>query len=159
MESYEPFKVAGGVTMNADKWMAVSRYRHCLDATTAVKERGYTLVATCLDEDSVPIDQVDFSKMEKICLMFGNEERGLSFALRDCADIKVSIPMAGFSQSFNISVSCAMTIYHMRQAGVIQPDLEDHEMTELYLRWLIMSTKRAAEILRRHDVEKLIQDF
>ncbi|KAI0565537.1 tRNA (guanine-N1-)-methyltransferase [Gracilaria domingensis] len=159
VESYEPFKVPGGITMNADKWMIVNKYRHCLDATTALKKRGFTLVATCLDDDAIPISEVNFEEMDRICLMFGNEERGLSFALRDVADVKVYIPMAGFSQSFNISVSCAMFLFHVRQCGAIVPDLDDKLVNELYLRWLLMSTKRAATIVKKHELEHEVADF
>eukprot|EP00177_Eucheuma_denticulatum_P001584 GFKZ01002832.1.p2 GENE.GFKZ01002832.1~~GFKZ01002832.1.p2 ORF type:complete len:141 (+),score=25.18 GFKZ01002832.1:771-1193(+) len=139
--------------------MVVSKYRHCLDAATALKEEGFTLVATCLDEDASPMNEVDFQAMDKVCLMFGNEERGLSFALRQVADKKVYIPMAGFSQSFNISVTCAMVLYHLREQGLIAPDLRDEEMNELYLKWLLMSTKRSAAILKKHKLETFAPDF
>lgn len=139
--------------------MSVQKYRHCLDAATALKQRGFTLVATCLDEDAVPLNAVDFTAMEKICVMFGNEERGLSFALRQAADVKVYIPMSGFSQSFNISVSCAITLYHLGQAGVIVPDLSDEEIAHYYLKWLIMSTKRSATLLKKHNFEQTATDY
>lgn len=139
--------------------MVVSKYRHCLDAATALKEQGFTLIATCLDKDAVPISSVDYKSIPKMCLMFGNEERGLSFALREAADLKVYIPMAGFSQSFNISVSCAMVMFHLREQGVIVPDLDDEEMNELYLKWMLMSTKRSATILKKHKLESVAPDF
>lgn len=139
--------------------MVVSKYRHCLDATTALKEQGFTLIATCLDEDAVPLSQVDYKSLEKICIMFGNEERGLSFALRQVADVKVYIPMSGFSQSFNISVSCAMMLFHLREQGVIVPDIPDEELNALYLKWLLMSTKRSPAILKKHKMESLAPDF
>lgn len=139
--------------------MVVSKYRHCLDATTALKEQGFTLIATCLDKDAVPISEVDYKSMEKICVMFGNEERGLSYALRQVADVKVYIPMSGFSQSFNISVSCAILLFHLREQGVIVPDLSDEEVNELYLKWMLMSTKRSAAILKKHKLENHAPDF
>lgn len=141
------------------QWMIVEKYRHCLDAATALKNRNFTLIATCLDDDAVPIDQVNFKDMQKICLLFGNEERGLSFALRQTADLKVYIPMCGFSQSFNISVTCAMFLFHMRQCGMIVPDLDDERINELYLQWLLMSTKKAATIIKKHKLEKEAPDF
>lgn len=141
------------------KWMIVEKYRHCLDASTALKEKGFTVVATCLDDDAVPISDVDFGSFEKICVMFGNEERGLSWALRNEADVKVYIPMSGFSQSFNISVTCAMTLFHLREKGVIVPDIDDEQMNKLYLRWLLMSTKRSASLLKKHNYEHLAPDF
>lgn len=135
------------------------KYKHCLDAANGLKNQGFTLIATCLDEDAIPISQVDYSKMDKVCVMFGNEERGLSWALRDAADVKVYIPMVGFSQSFNISVSCAMALFHLRERGLIAPDLDDALLNELYLRWLLMSTKKAATIIRKHKHEEEVPDF
>jgi tRNA (guanosine-2'-O-)-methyltransferase len=95
--------------MNAEKWVTARRYRHCLDAVEVLKAGGYTLVATCLDDDAVSIDDVDFAGMRagggKIAVMLGNEERGLSKTLRDEADVKVCIPMTGMSQSLNIATT------------------------------------------------------
>lgn len=139
--------------------MVVKKYGHCLDAATALKEQGFTLVATCLDDDAIPISKVDFGSFDKICMMFGNEERGLSWALRHAADVKVYIPMSGFSQSFNISVTCAMVLFHLRERGVIVPDVDDEQMNELYLKWLLMSTKRSAALLKKHKFEHLAPDF
>lgn len=139
--------------------MVVNKYRHCLDAATELKEKGFTLVATCLDKDAIPISKADFASMNKVVVMFGNEERGLSWALRDAADVKVYIPMSGFSQSFNISVSCAMTLFHLRELGLIKPDLDDEQINHLYLQWLLMSTKKAATIIKKHRLEDVVPDY
>lgn len=139
--------------------MHVQKYKHCADAVTNLKKDGFTLIATCLDKDAVPILDIDYTKMDKICVMFGNEERGLSWALRDAADVKVYIPMVGFSQSFNISVSCAMTLFHLRERGLIKPDLDDAFLNEMYLRWLLLSTKRASTIVKKHKLEGQVPDF
>lgn len=139
--------------------MVVNKYRHCMDAATALKEQGFTLIATCLDDDAIPVTEVDYKSMDKMCIMFGNEERGLSFALRDIADKKVYIPMCGFSQSLNISASCAIMLFHLRECGVIVPDLTEETMSELYLKWLLVSTRKAATVLKRNKLERLAPDF
>lgn len=139
--------------------MVVSKYRHCQDAAVALKEQGFTLIATCLDDDAIPVTELDYKSMDRLCIMFGNEERGLSFAMRDVADKKVYIPMSGFSQSFNISVSCAIMLFHLRECGLIIPDLSDEEMGELYLKWLLMSTRKASTVLKKHKFEQLASDF
>lgn len=141
------------------QWMQVHKYKHCEDAATELKNRGFTLIATCLDRDAKAVFDIDFTKMDKICVMFGNEERGLSRALRDVADVKVYIPMVGFSQSFNISVSCAMMLFHLRERGVIKPDLDDALLNEIYQKWLLMSTKRAANIVKKRGLEDKVPDF
>lgn len=139
--------------------MNVHKYRHCMDAVDALRAKGVTLIATCLDENAVSIDDVDFSQYGKVCMMFGNEERGLSWALRNAADLKVYIPMSGFSQSFNISVSCAIALYHLRQKGLVVPDLDDDQMNHLYLHWLLMSTKKAASVVKKHGHETEVPHF
>lgn len=159
VEAYEPFQVSGGITMSAEKWMTVSKFRHCMDAVDYLKKDGCTIVATCLDDDAVPLEQLDFKSMEKVCIMFGNEERGLSKALRSQAHHKVYIPMTGFSQSFNISVSCAIMLTHMRHLELIEPDLTDEEITKMYKKWLLMSTKKAVTLLKRHDLLDEADDY
>ena len=124
-----------------------------------MKKRGFTIIATCLDDDAVPLTEVDFQSMEKVCVMFGNEERGLSWALRNEADVKVYIPMSGFSQSFNISVTCAMLLFHLREKGMIAPDLTDDQVNQLYLHWLLMSTKKSSSIVKKHGLEKDVTEF
>lgn len=159
VERYETFRVSDGITKSAHKWINVSRYRHCLDAVRDLKSNGYTLVATALDDDSVPLESVDFSGMNKIALMFGNEERGLSKALRQEADVKVAIEMKGFTESFNISVSCALMLMHLRHKGIIQPDLNDDEITEFYNKWLLLSTKKTMTLLKRHNLEDEVPEY
>ena len=41
---------------------------------------------------------------EVVALVFGNERRGVSPGLLEAADASFYLPMAGFTQSFNISV-------------------------------------------------------
>ncbi len=159
VEAYEPFRVSEGITMSADKWMTVTKYKHCLDAAQQLKKDGFTIVATCLDDDALPLEEVDFKSMEKICIMFGNEERGLSKVLRGEADHKVYIPMTGFSQSFNISVSCGLMVMHARHLGLIKPDLTDEEITKLYKKWLLMSCKNAINLLNRHGLVDEANDY
>lgn len=159
VEAYERFRVSGSVTKAADKWMELSTYRHCDDAAAALRSEGYTLIATCLDKDAMPLSQVDFSAMSKVALLFGNEERGLSRALRASADVKVYVEMVGFTQSFNVSVSCALMLMHLRNQGVIVPDLNDAELAALYEKWLIFSTKKAVTLLKRHGLEDEVAKY
>jgi tRNA (guanosine-2'-O-)-methyltransferase len=159
IESYEPFRTSMGVTMNADKWIDIHKYRHFMDGVTRLKSEGYTLVATCLDEEARDIGEVDFAKMDKICIVLGNEQRGLSFAMRDVADVKVKVPMVGMSQSLNISTSCGIFVHHLRSLGLLTPNLTDGELAGYYQKWLILSTKNAMLLLRKHGFEGEVSDY
>lgn len=48
IESYDPFDVNTGVAMAADKWMTVTRYKNCFEASDRLKEQGFTLIAVSL---------------------------------------------------------------------------------------------------------------
>ena len=50
-----------------------------------------------------------------IALFFGTERRGLSQELINEADLLVHLPMYGFTESFNISVSVAIALNTLRQ--------------------------------------------
>ncbi|GJQ14013.1 hypothetical protein GpartN1_g5804.t1 [Galdieria partita] len=150
VEAFEPFQYADGVAMSADKWMSIHRYKNLYDAVETLKQQDMVLIAACLDQDAVPIDQIDFTKYSRLCLLFGNEERGLSKGIRQLSDMKVYIPMVGFTQSFNLSVSCAMFLYHLKLQGCIQPNLRQEEMQELYTKWLVRGSRRAAHLIEKH---------
>ena len=84
--------------------------------------------------------------------MFGNEGRGISDRVRKMADGFVKIPMYGFTESFNISVSAALCLYElterMRKAG-INWQLTQAEITALRLEWTRRSIKNVDQIEAR----------
>jgi tRNA (guanosine-2'-O-)-methyltransferase len=55
----------------------------------------------------------DLDVNQKMAIVFGNEVEGLSSELIENADIYMKIPMYGFTESFNISVSAAITMYNL----------------------------------------------
>jgi len=111
------------------------------------------LVAACLDDDAIPMEEVDFKSLDRVCIVFGNEERGLSDALREQADIKAYIPQLGMVQSFNISVSCAIFLQHLRAEGKIKPDLHHDQIAALYKQWVVRSNKRSVTLIKKHDLD------
>lgn len=73
-----------------------------------LKDNDYCVVATTPHTDAwipanLPLDR-------PIALLFGNELEGLSEVALAQADRHLSIPMYGFSESFNISVSTALCL-------------------------------------------------
>ena len=80
---------------------------------------------------------------------FGNELDGLSEEMLAAADEYLRIPMYGFVESFNISVSCALTLHHLTyrlRHSEIPWSLSRQEREELLLEWLRSSIKRSQEI-------------
>lgn len=112
IEGGEKFKAANRVTMGAEKWLNVRKWKTSRDCILKLKEEGYQIVATSL-EASQPIGTIDFSK--RTALVLGNEKEGVSREMLDASDARVIIPMVGFVQSFNISVAGALSLYHISQ--------------------------------------------
>ena len=58
---------------------------------------------------------------EVVALVFGNERRGVSPGLLEAADASFYLPMAGFTQSFNISVPARHLTAAHRHLTVASP--------------------------------------
>jgi len=105
-----PFKNSPRTTQGADKWLDLFYWEKPEDCVAYLKEEGYTVLVTHLDDESVPIGEIDFSN--KTALVFGNEKEGVSPGMLSLADRHCIIPMVGFVESFNISVAAAVGLYH-----------------------------------------------
>jgi tRNA (guanosine-2'-O-)-methyltransferase len=113
IETQEKFKEANRVTQGADKWVEVKKWKKTTDCVKALKDQGYKICVTHLDEKSKPLHDIDFSG--KTALVLGNEKDGVSREMIEAADERIIIPMTGFVQSFNISVAGALSLYHISQ--------------------------------------------
>lgn len=129
------------VSKGSHKWIDVHSYKKDADNTTAclraLKAQGYRIVATALDEHSVGIDAVPLD--QKIALVMGTELEGLTPEAFAEADLLVKLPMYGFCQSYNLSVSTALCLYditqRLRQSSV-DWRLREEERRELLYSWL-----------------------
>ena len=97
--------------MGADKWLTISNYKRCEGNVRQCADRlhaaGYTLVATLPAENSVFIEDLPID--QKTAFFFGTELTGLSDEAKAVCDRAVKIPMYGFTESFNISNSVAIS--------------------------------------------------
>jgi len=109
----ETWREAKRVTQGAQKWLDVWEWDTTAQALEHLRARGYRNYAMVMD-DAEPIDAIDLGQPS--ALWFGSERDGLSPALLDAADARITIPMTGFTRSFNISVAAALALYHARAA-------------------------------------------
>ena len=134
------------------KWMNLQRYRaRQVNNTEAcfshLHTAGYRIFVADPAEDGVSIDDLDVSA-GKIALVFGNELRGASAYSHQHADGKVKIPMFGFTESLNVSVSvaiCVSTILAKLRERNLPIGLSEHEKEILRLAWY-------RKIVRRSDI-------
>lgn len=133
----QKFKLNRDVAMGATKWITEHRFaqgesEQCL---REIKAKGYKLVATSPNATQT-IGELALN--QPICLLFGTEKYGLSEAAFSLADETVKIPMYGFTESFNISVSVALCLQELRQKMEQDVDhwhLSEEEQLDLKIDW------------------------
>ncbi|MCC6542134.1 MAG: RNA methyltransferase [Flavobacteriales bacterium] len=117
IENRNAYQLNPDVTLGSSKWVDVHRYRthenNSLACVEALKRQGYRVVATSPRSPEITPDTIDLERPMAFC--FGTELTGLSDDLMNAADEHLRIPMYGFTESYNISVSAAITLYTVMQ--------------------------------------------
>lgn len=143
------------VAQGAGKWVDLHRNNKIPveEALGNLKARGYRLVATLPGEDALPLYELDVGK-GRIALLFGQEVCGLSPEAKAAADEKVAIPMEGFADSFNVSVSVGICLYELKKklwSSRLDWRIRDEELLELQYRWVKRSLKHGDSIEKAYE--------
>lgn len=139
---HEPFLVSRVVTRRAERWLDIHEYKTPHDALGSLSGHGYELVTTHPQGDLLPHQLRD---IPKLALILGNEHWGIDERFVRAAGRSVRIPMRGFVESLNLSVSAAILL---QAATWNRPgSLEPHEQRRLFARGLYQTVKRADLVL------------
>jgi tRNA (guanosine-2'-O-)-methyltransferase len=146
------FYASNQVAKGAQKWLDFTLYKkketnNTLACIDDLRSRGYKIIATTPHNDSCLLQ--DFDITEKAAFFFGVEKEGLSKDVMDNADGFLKIPMAGFTESLNISVAAAIILQTMNEKlkkSTVNWQLSDEEKKEKYLDWLKKSIKSIKKI-------------
>lgn len=141
IEKDNVFNVNKDIALGAGQWVNHYHYTDKLYPTTTciqtLKDKGYKIASTTPHTDAYTINNVPID--EPIAFLFGTEQTGLSEKALDLSDYYVKIPMVGFTESFNISVSAALTINTVRTRLENQEELNwklsKEEQTKLKIEW------------------------
>jgi len=161
IENSYQYEVNPHVSLGAAQWLTLQRH-NALDNNTAgciadLKREGYRIVATTPDPKAVSIHDFDVKK-GKFALLFGTEKFGLTPEAFAMADEFIRIPMYGFTESFNISVSVSLCLFHFTErirAENADWKLSDEEQTDIYLQWYRNTTTNSEMIERKFQSEYL----
>jgi tRNA (guanosine-2'-O-)-methyltransferase len=131
-------KLNNEITMGAHKWIFHEYVDDIEQFYNNIKSRGYQVVVTLLDEDTVDFREVDYTKPTLIVL--GNEVDGASETSIKYADKKVIIPMYGMSQSLNVSVANAVILYEAQRQRALKgmydkPSLSQEIIEKTLKKW------------------------
>lgn len=143
------FSVNSGVAMGSSKWISMHRYGNTADAFKALKDQGYRIIATTPHATARNLEELPLDG--KFALVFGTENVGLSAYAMEHADEYVKIPMYGFTESFNVSVSAALILYHTTTAlrnSAIEWHLSQDQELEVRLSWLKKAIRGSKEFER-----------
>ncbi|MEE4198126.1 MAG: RNA methyltransferase [Bacteroidales bacterium] len=153
IENKNKYQINPDVALGASKWLNLHKYNqqanNTLDAIHHLKSQGYRIVATTPHKHDVELEAFDLSR-GKTALFFGTELKGLSQEMIDHADEYLKIPMMGFTESFNISVSAAIILYHLTSSlrkSTINWQLSDNEKQAVLLEWLKQSIKKSSLLI------------
>lgn len=153
VENRNHYDVNPEVVMGSTKWLSLYHYEASDFNTPAayeqLQDKGYKIVATCphrddFTPDALPLDQ-------PVALVFGTEKEGLSDYAIENADMHVRIPMFGFTESYNISVSVALLLNTLTNRLHASTDIDWHlteeEKNVLRLQW----TRRSLTRIRQYE--------
>ncbi|AWM12592.1 RNA methyltransferase [Flavobacterium sp. NRK F10] len=124
------------IAMGAQKWVDVNRFASIQNCMDDLRSKGYQIIATTPHNDSCLLQDFDISKPSAI--FFGTEKLGLSEEVLEQADGYLKIPMVGFTESLNISVSAAIIIQDITarlRRSAIDWRLTEEELFEKQLDW------------------------
>lgn len=142
-------KIDREIAMGAQKWVDINRYNSSEACLADLRQKGYRIVATS-PHRGIPLQDFDITR--PAALFFGTETDGLSEEVMEKADEFIQIPMYGFTESLNISVSAAIILqeitFRLRRSNVNWQLSEDEKFFKR-MEWAKKTIKNSEEIIRR----------
>jgi len=143
------------IAMGAQKWVDLKRYDTTTTCIEDLKKKGYQIVATTPHVEDCEL--IDFDISKKSCFFFGRETEGLSQNVIDKADSFLKIPMVGFTESLNISVSAAIVLQHVTaqlRKSTIKWQLTEEEIIKKRFDWIKKTIKDYDAIVEHYQSKK-----
>ncbi len=151
--NHNQYELSKDVAMGAEKWVDMHSYyekeNNTQDCIDEIKSQGFQIVATTPHTNDVFLPEFDVSK--KSAFFFGTERDGLSDRVLDQADAFVRIPMYGFTESYNISVSAALVLHDVvtrLKKSEVDWRLSEEEILDKKVDWAVKSIKSGPQILK-----------
>lgn len=153
IERKHSFKDNKEISMGASKWININRHKKTSCAIKKLKKEGYKIVLTSPHSSQKTIFNKSLIK-NKVAILFGSEVSGCSNDAKKLADEFISIPMYGFTESYNISVAVALTLQQltrqMRESKV-NWQLCQNEKNIILEDWLKKSIKSSEMLEKKFD--------
>lgn len=168
VEENNEYEINPDVSVGSNQWLNIHHYNsgqnldekfhnrrpsrdggvHITEAIQSLKKKGYRIVATSPHKDGITPETFNLNKGPAV-FMFGTELEGLTNKAMEEADEFIQIPMVGFTESYNISVSAAVILYTLRkrlEQSSISWRIGEKEKAPILLDWLRGSIKMSRQI-------------
>lgn len=139
------FHAARSVSKGTHHWLDLLRHEHAAGCVAHLHAQGFRVLVASMEGTVTP---EELSAIPKVAIVFGNEHKGPTPAMRDLADGTYAVPMRGFVESLNVSVAAGITLYEATRARRGELPKADREILEA--RYLLTCVR---------DAERIVRDF
>lgn len=145
------YHVNPDITKGAAKWVTLHHHNkkegvaNIDDAFAKLRNQGYQIYATAVDSTARSIYDIPVDK--KTVIVFGTEGTGISDDAKERVDGLVTIPMNGFTESFNLSVSAAIILNVLLSKSKDHWYVSELERAEIVAEWYRKIVREADKIL------------
>jgi tRNA (guanosine-2'-O-)-methyltransferase len=149
------------ISLGSSKWLNIISSKNTIKAINDLKEKDYRIVATVPQKEATLLSDFDLNK-GKTALLFGTELTGLTQEAITMADEFIKIPMYGFTESFNISVSVSIILSNLVErlkTSNINWTLNQNEKNMILLEWLKESIQSSDKIIERYNTQNLLPNY
>jgi tRNA (guanosine-2'-O-)-methyltransferase len=147
IENQNRFSISKDIAVGAQKWIAQHRYQSQKNCFLNLKEQGYQILATA-PPSPISHSLDDWCLTQPTAFVLGQELFGLSEEFQKCCDGVIHIPMYGFVESFNVSVTAALLLQKARQQ-LTNSSLKLGNSEAIYENWLEQHFKNASLYRKR----------
>lgn len=151
-------RIDSEIAMGAQKWVDVLRHDSAIQCIESLKNQGYQIVATVPHGTAISLNDFDISQPS--AFFFGTERHGLSEEVLAKADVFMTIPMYGFSESLNISVAASIIIQNLTERlrkSHLNWKLTPEKLLETKIKWSRNSIKHIQSIEKAYIERNLNQ--
>ena len=149
LERKNHLKFNSDIALGSEQWVSVFSYpdKTSLEVYATLRKKGYKIAATsphtkAYNPFTIPIDT-------PLALVMGSEKQGLETASLESADYLLQLPMVGFAESFNVSVSAALALQPIMQrlrSSSLNFGLNETEYFKTLSQWLIGSIRQGKKL-------------
>lgn len=140
---FNPEKLGKLTSASANKWLTIKTWKTSAECFSELKKRGYTIYATAIDAKAASFDTLALPETP-CAFVFGNEGFGITETVKKLADVLLYIPMYGFVDSLNLSVTVGVVAHalSLKRRMSKRSLYSSSQATELAEKWIKRDEER-----------------